>query len=113
MSIKELYPSKSNALKAADLKGQQHTLKINGMEIAEFNEGKKLVLKFVDKEKGLVLNKTNSGIIADSYGDDESSWVGQEIVVYPDKTMFGADLVDCIRVRIPTPDADTENPIPF
>lgn len=105
-----MYPSKSNHLKAADLNGKQVKATIEGDEIAEFKEGNKLVLKFVGKEKGLVLNKTNASILASYFGDDEKTWKGKEIIIYPDKTMFGADMVDCLRVRVEADDSFDDDP---
>jgi len=110
MSIQEMYPSKSSHLKAADLNGKQVKAVIEGNEIAEFNEGNKLVLKFKGKEKGLVLNKTNASILASYFGDDENTWNGKEIVIYPDKTTFGSDIVDCLRVRVEADNSFDDDP---
>ena len=113
-SATEMYPSTSQYLKADDLKNREHKVKIASHEVAEFDNGNKVVLKFDGKEKGLTLNKTNAMKIADSYGDSVESWVGKEIIMYPDKTDFGGKMVDCIRVRIPLESADElDDSIPF
>jgi len=100
MNIDEIYPS-SKSLKAEDLKGHAVKVTIAGCEVKKFDNGNKAILKFEGKEKSLVVNKTNAKIIASSYGANTDTWVGKQIEIYPDKTMFGTDLVDCIRVRIP------------
>ena len=101
-NINEIYPS-GNALKAEDLKGHTVRVTIRAHEVKTFDKGSKLVLHFEGKEKTLVCNKTNAKVIASQFGNDPDSWIGKSVELYPDKTMFAAELVDCIRVRIPSP----------
>jgi len=110
MNLNEIYPSKSDHLKAADLKGSSVKCVIESMDIAEFDNGNKAVLKFKDKDKTLVLNKTNARKIGEYYGEDTDGWMGKEIVVYPDKTEFNNNMVDCLRVRI---ESEPEIDVPF
>lgn len=115
-SINDIYPSSSTNLKAEDLKGHAVKVVIESYEIVEF-EGKngkqpKVVLKFKDKEKGLVCNRTNARIIGEQYGDNPDDWVGKQITIYPTKVDFGGDMVDAIRVRDLVPEAD-EGEAPF
>lgn len=110
MSIAELYPNKSGFLKAADLQGKSVKAVISDTEICEFDNGSKLVLKFNDRDKGLTLNKTNASILASYFGDNELMWKDKEIIIYPDKTTFGGDIVDCLRVRVEAPDAFDDDP---
>jgi hypothetical protein len=100
MNVNEIYPS-SKALKAEDLKGHSVKVTIESIDVKKFDNGNKAILKFQGKEKTLVCNKTNAKIIASAYGGDTDGWIGKALEIYPDKTMFGTDLVDCIRVRIP------------
>lgn len=109
MNINELYPS--DYLKASDLKGKAVKLKMREVDIKELGSDKKPVLYFDGKEKGLVLNKTNGMIIASAYGPETANWAGKEVKVYPGKTQFNGQMVDCIKVEvIPTiaegPDSD-------
>lgn len=112
-NVNEMYPSNSQYLKASDFQGREIKVTIASNEVAEFDNGKKVVLKFQGKDKGLTLNKTNAMKIADAYGEDIEAWVGQEIIMYPDKTDFGGKMVDCIRVRIPPKGGDFDDDIPF
>ena len=112
MKLNEVYESSSNYLKADDLKGKTVLVKINNIEVHEFeNEGKKkkqIVLSFVGKEKVLGLNVTNANSIAKILGDDTDEWLGGEIKIYPTTTDFGDKKnVPCIRVieKLP-PEAD-------
>lgn len=112
-SINDIYGGKKG-LKAADLRGRAHLLKIAETELVKFNDGAKIVLHFHGKEKGLVLNKTNAEMISAKFGEDWTNWDGCEIEVYPDKTQFNGELVDCIRVRIPVPVASaSDEEVPF
>jgi hypothetical protein len=112
--------SGGSTLKASDLQGKARKLVISDYEIREFDDnGKKVrkaVLTFKDKEKGMVLNKTNAQIIAHNLGDEDlDTWVGKEIIIYPTKVQFGDGMVDAIRVREEIPDvADgPDDDIPF
>lgn len=104
MNVDEIYPS-TKSLKAADLQGRTVSVTIENYEVKKFDNGNKIILKFTGKEKVMVVNKTNAKIIASAFGGDTDGWIGKKIEIYPDKTMFGTDLVDCIRVRIPAPPA--------
>jgi len=62
-------------------------------------KSKKPVLHFRATPKGLVVNKTNGKIIARLYGNNTDQWIGKRITLYATTTTFGADTVECIRVR--------------
>ena len=98
-NVNDMFPSKY--LKCADLKGRAHELTMERIEQETLNGEPKFVLYFADKEKGLVLNKTNAMMISSEYGNDTEEWRGHAIVVYPDKTMFQGKPTECIRVRPP------------
>lgn len=66
-------------------------------------KNKKPVIWFDGKEKGMVLNKTNSKTIAALYGNDTANWIGKPISIYATRTTFGSEEVDCIRVRPAAP----------
>jgi hypothetical protein len=58
------------------------------------------VLYFKEKEKGVVLNKGNAGVVAELYGDETDDWKGHEIVVFsvPTQNPQG-ERVNGIRLR--------------
>lgn len=107
MSVKDTYTSNSNWLKAEDLKGMKVPLKI--IEVNQEDPFKKGVLQialtFEGKGKKLLLNKINANSIAESNGDDENTWVGKIIKVYPTTTDYDGKMVDCIRVEVEKPEA--------
>jgi hypothetical protein len=101
VKMSSAFPSKY--LRCADLQGHEVKVKMDRCDLEDIggdNEFKP-VLYFAGKQKGLVLNKTNAQKIAAAYGDETDEWAGQEIFLYPDKTQFQGQMVDCIRIRVP------------
>ncbi len=120
MRVGDAFPSKF--IKTSDLRGHAVEVIIDRYEIVDVSmesepEEFKPVLFFVDKKKGLVLNKTNASTIADTYGEEMDGWKLKTVELYPDKTTFKGDLVDCLRVRVPgreiPPPASADDDIPF
>lgn len=116
MRVNDAFPSKW--LKAADLQGRAVLLVIERWEMAEIGMAdkpeQKPVLFFRDKQKALVLNKANGNTIAEIHGQEMDDWGGKEITIYPTKTQFHGDMVDCIRVKLPEPVAvGADDEIPF
>jgi hypothetical protein len=61
---------------------------------------KKPVLYFSDKKRGLVLNRTNAGILAEAFGDESDNWQGQRVTLYPTTTLYMGKNVPCVRIRV-------------
>lgn len=101
MKVSEAFPSKY--LSAADLQGGNARVTMANVEIETLGDDSKPVLYFQGKQKGLVLNKTNSKTIAESYGDEMNDWRGQEIILFPIMTDYQGKSVEAIRVRAPQP----------
>ena len=120
MHYELLFPGKY--LKASDLRDQDVRLTIcpeRGVALEEVqgHGGKKEmkpVMYFVEtaakarreklEEKSLILNKTNAGTIAGLYGTDTDDWKGKRLILFPTKTQFGPDRVDCIRIKSEFPE---------
>ena len=102
MNIGNAFPSKY--LKAANIT-QPVRVTIERVDMEDVSgRGKKEmkpVLYFVAKEKGMVLNKTNSGVIEAVYGTETDEWVGKRVEIYAGETTFAGDMVPCLRLRIP------------
>lgn len=103
MRVSEAFPSKY--LRAADLQGRTTRVVINVIQLEEVGtEGAgehKPVIYFQDKDKGLVLNKTNAATIAMAYGDDTDGWGGADLELFPMAVPFNGQMVPAIRVRVP------------
>ncbi len=102
MNISEAFPS--NYLKPADLNGEPCPLTIRTCAMEELGQGNdkesKPVLYFQDRQKGLVLNRTNTNVIVEKYGKMTEDWKGKPVEVYPTQVQFRGNLVDAIRIRI-------------
>ena len=111
VNFHDVFPSKY--LKAGDLDGKTVPVTISHIEMQEVGQGDvKPVMFFAGKEKGLVLNKTNGGVIAHRLGPEMDNWKDSVVEIYPDTTMFSGKVVDCIRLRFPIKSEDVE-PTPF
>lgn len=55
-------------------------------------------------EKPLALNATNCKCIAGMYGNDTDGWKDKLVTLFPTTTTFGAEQVDCIRIRPKVPE---------
>jgi hypothetical protein len=100
MKISEEFPSKY--LKAADLGGKEVRVTMQNVEREKLGDDMKLVLYFKGKEKGVVLNKTNSNTISDSYGDDTEDWFDQPLILFSVMVDFQGKVGPAIRCRVPT-----------
>lgn len=103
MNIHTSFPSRY--LKPADLDTHQPVVVIKDVEqqtmtLAGGKKVHKLVVHFVDKDKGLVLNKTNAIAIAELLGSPETeAWLGRPIRLFATMTTFAGSPVACIRVK--------------
>ncbi len=109
MDVRQLFDKEY--LYAYDLQGKDVTVVIESVKGGTLvgtggKSNKKPVLRFKGKEKALALNITNARVIAALYGGfDAELWLGKAITLYPTTTTFGAQTVDCIRVRNVKPKA--------
>lgn len=101
--INEMYPSKW--LKANDCEDGDLVLTIDRIVQEEIGptRDRKWVLYFIEIDKGLVLNKTNTNTIAKLCGDDTDDWEGKKIILFATETDYQGQTVDAIRVRSKTP----------
>lgn len=115
MNVEEFFESKY--LSAADLSGHEVKVTIDRCEAIQFKDGTvKPSLFFVNKKKGMVLNKTNTMKLKAQWGSDMDTWKGNEVILYPDTTEFQGRMVDCLRLRPVLPVIATDGPndgIPF
>lgn len=92
-----------------DLQGRDVTVEIASVKAVELflrdanAKKKKPVVSFKGTEKKLVLNKTNSDVVASLYGHDTRAWIGRKVTLYPTTARCGGKTVDAIRVRPKAP----------
>lgn len=112
--LKDMFPSKY--LKASDFDETGSVLTIERIKEESIGAGKdadeKWVLYFEENDKGLVLNKTNTNIIAGMYGDDTDDWIGKLVTLYATETSFQGEQVECIRIKKKPPKPSARKPAP-
>lgn len=109
MKISEEFPSKY--LKASDLQGREVKVIMQNVEREKLGDDNKLVLYFKGKDKGVVLNKTNSNTISDAYGDDTDDWYDQPLILFSVMVDFQGKVGPAIRCRVPTAKDNKRDPI--
>jgi hypothetical protein len=99
-------------LYAHDLKGRDVTVTIKEVKVAKLRSidkdkppTKKPILFFKESkdERGLVLCKTNSRLIAGIYGVDTDDWIGKRVTLFPARVEAFGETVDAIRIRPTAP----------
>jgi len=88
----------------------EHTgkdLKIFEVNAEIIRDQRKMVIGFEGIEKGLVVNKTNREVLAETYGDDCDAWIGQTVRLEIVKVMFEGKRTDSIQVVPMTHDKHT------
>jgi hypothetical protein len=96
--VSEMYPSRW--LAAADLENADHVVTITDIDSEEVAKGEaKWIVHFKELDKGLVLNKTNTRMIALLLGDDTDDWLGRRITLFATQVDFQGEQFDAIRVR--------------
>lgn len=101
-NINDLYPS--NYLKASDLGDAQPVVTIDRVEVEPVGRGKEMkpVIYFSGKQKGMVLNKTNSKKIAEIAGSpDTDDWHGVRVRLFATEVDFQGETVEAIRIKAP------------
>lgn len=97
-NINDIYGS--SFLKASDIKDRDSVkVTIEKIEFVDLNDGTKPLAHFKGKDKGLVLNKTNSQAIAAVFSPETNNWVGKSLELFVMPVNFNGQMVDSIRVR--------------
>jgi len=116
MKSSDVFPS--NFLKSADLNGKAVRVTIADCTMEDLGDDKKPVLHFVGKSKGMVVNKTNWGVLEAATGQtDSDDWAGYSIVIYSAKVSYQGKMVDGLRVddrpgAVKAPAKPARKPIP-
>lgn len=91
---------------AADLQGRDVSITIASVtkedlqRVGTSERESKWVMRFKERPKKLVMNKTNAKSIARALADSEmNNWAGKRITLYPSRCQAFGKTVDCVRVR--------------
>jgi len=91
-------------LKAEDLQGKSVPVVIESVDVKDFDDGKKLIIRFEGKDKTLVCNRTNASILEETLGSsDTDDWIGKRAVLVTKKVEFQGKLVPAIRFSLDVP----------
>jgi hypothetical protein len=95
-------------LKGVDLAGRPVLLTIERAafeKLPDFNnpsaQNERLVFSFAETGKDIAVNGTSGRNIIAAYGEDETKYVGQKIVAYPERMNIGGKLIDVVMLRAP------------
>lgn len=98
----------SKHLRAEDIGTARPVVTIDRVGIEKVGDDEKPVLYFSGKDKGLVLNRTNSNTLIDLLGTPETDeWAGCRILLYVTKVDFQGKRVPAIRIEAAPPRAVT------
>ena len=87
MKISDAFPSKY--LKSDDVGTQRITVTVMALTMEDIGDKEfKPVLRFMGKDKGMVLNKTNATILASVWGDETDQWQGKQLELFAQPVMF-------------------------
>lgn len=104
MKYSDAIHANSKYLKTSDLQGKTVQVTIQQTQMEEVGQGqekqKKLVMYFVGKAKGMVLNSTNGDVLLAAFGDETDNWAGRAIEIRPDTTRFQGQVVPCMRISV-------------
>ncbi len=99
-NYKSAFPSKY--LSAADLDDATPVVTVKKVVTETVGDDQKLVVYFVDKEKGVVLNKTNANSLAElAHSDDTDDWPGTRVMLIVVKVEYQGKRVPGIRMEAP------------
>lgn len=98
MDILQAFPS--NYIKSSDLAGQTVPVVISHCAMEKFDDGDSPILFFQERQKGLVLNKTNATVLADAFGNETDQWPGHPVELYAAETSYMGKPCMGVRVRI-------------
>ena len=97
MDYTDIY--RSSYMKADDLKGRTAKHTISSCTAEKVGEGeKRLVLAFLEVSSLMILDRTNTNMLAELYGPETSEWGGKVIKLAPSTTSFLGETVKYLRI---------------
>ena len=97
MNVLEMY--RSNYMKSDSLNGQAFCFTITDCSAEKVGEGeKRLVLAFLEVSSLMILDRTNTNMLAELYGQETSEWIGKVIKLAPSTTLFLGQVVKYVRI---------------
>ena len=111
MRASDAFPS--TYLKAADILGKRLKCIIESVSFEAVSqdpdEAHKLVIHFKGASKAMVLNKGNTSLLTDLYGDETDLWTGQPVILTTHRTSFQGKPCNGLLLDAPPADAKVPN----
>ena len=106
-TVDDFFPSRF--MKAADVNKESPVLTIADINLEVIGEDnqEKLVLSFLQTNKELVLNRTNSNNLQTIYGEGPNGWIGKHVELYTTFVDFRGKSIEAVRIK---PQIPTESP---
>jgi hypothetical protein len=94
----DFYPSRW--LKVADLPDKNAIYTISDVSAEQVGEDQKqkLVLKFKESTKDMILNKTNGSTLTDLYGANPNDWITKRISLFTEPVTYRGKVIMAIRI---------------
>jgi hypothetical protein len=99
MDLSSYFPDRG-ILNASHIANGARTVTIAGVKIETVGQDEKPVVRFVELERGLALNKTNYLVLVEAYGAESDDWHGRQVILFVEKVSFNGKDVDSIKIRI-------------
>jgi hypothetical protein len=101
-------------MKPGDIPAKGLAVTIAKLEVEQVGQDRerKGILYFRGEDKGLVLNKTNSTMIASFCGNNTDDWRDKVIILVREPTRYAGKPTEGIRVRQPKPTTTQAKPAP-
>jgi len=96
MNVHEMY--RSNYMKSDSLNGQAFCFTITDCSAEKAEGDERLVLAFFEVSSLMILDRTNTNMLAELYGPETSEWGGKVIKLAPSTTLFLGEIVKYIRI---------------
>lgn len=84
----------TNLIESKNLNGEElgaslHQATIKAVNIEDFDNGPKAVVEFIEFEKRLIANKTQTKTLANLFGTDTAGWIGQKVQIFGEQLSSG------------------------
>lgn len=120
MPVPDTYKPSDTAPESKNLRAEDFpldtkwTLTIKDVNLEELDGRKKIVLTFVDKSKGLILNVTNRVFLEQRLGEHPNGWIGGVVDLHRTTTQYEGKTVAAFRfVGAHKGTAPAASPVPF
>ena len=96
MNVHEMY--RSNYMRSDSLNGQAFCFTITDCSAEKAEGDERLVLAFFEVSSLMILDRTNTNMLAELYGPETSEWIGKVIKLAPSTTLFLGQVVKYVRI---------------